>query len=354
MNNIQLYPWTHEAWQAMYDDCARAERSIEFEQYIIRNDEVGHKFLTLFADKARQGVKVRLLLDRVGSRTVFSSPFISHIMDNGGEVIFYNPIRWINLLTPWRWFPRNHVKTLLIDSHTAYVGGVCLADYMADWRDLHARITGAPIKIIEADFARTWGRMSERKIRRRDRHEDNGDTDYIVARPSFPSHPIYERLLAQIAQAEKTICLATPYFMPPKRLRRALKKAALRGVDIKVIVSEQTDVPLAVYVSRSYFPYLIKHGIRVFSYKKTVIHAKYAVIDGQWATMGSTNMDYLSLLRNREANLIINDPAVINGIQQHFHGSLAESEELEKDFWHHIPLPAKLAGYLGRPMKKMI
>src|SRR5688500_15145462 len=113
---LQLFTRTYEAWQAMYQDCLDARNSIEFEQYIIRNDETGNRFLKLFAEKAEQGVRVHLLFDRVGSRQVFSLPVIENIRKYGGQVVFYNPIGWINILTPLTWFPRNHVKALLVDS----------------------------------------------------------------------------------------------------------------------------------------------------------------------------------------------------------------------------------------------
>ena len=351
---LQLYSRTHEAWQAMYQDCLMAKISIEFEQYIIRNDEIGRNFLNLFAEKARQGVRIHLLFDRVGSRKIFSSPIINNIRESGGRVVFYNPIGWINLLAPMTWFPRNHVKALLIDSSVAHIGSACLADYMKDWRDIHARVTGDPVGEIEKEFSYTWARANRGIDSISKGITADGDFRYLVARPLLFPNPIYRELLFEISRAQHNIYLATPYFMPPLRLRMALKNAVRRGVKVHVIVTEKTDVPLAVHVSRSYFPTFIRNGIRIFSYKETVFHEKYAIVDDQWAMLGSTNIDYLSLVRNRESNLLIRDEDTIEYLRQHFIRDRESCEELHADFWKKLPLPSRIIGYLGRFLKKMI
>lgn len=212
---MKIYSWTHEAWEAMYQDCVAAKISIEFEQYIVRNDEIGQRFLRLFAQKARNGLRIRLLLDRVGSRKVFHSELIKKIREGGGQVIFYNPIGWLNLFTPWAWFPRNHVKAVLVDSQIAYVGGVCLADYMKEWRDMHARLIGAPAHAVEEDFSFLWKRATTRKKQVRHFVKQDGKFNYVIAQPSLPSNPIYQELLKQINAAKDYIYIGTPYFLPP-------------------------------------------------------------------------------------------------------------------------------------------
>ncbi len=339
----------------MYEDCLVAECSIEFEQYILRGGEIGRRFMTLFANKAKKGVIVNLLLDRVGSRDLFGSKLVEDIIDAGGTVNFYNSIGWLNLFAPATWFPRNHSKIMIIDSKIAHIGSVCIADYMAEWRDSHARITGVLVAEIAKDFSYIWKQsMGRQGISRIMEISEDPDFDYLIAKPHLTPSPIYLELLAQIRRAEKHIYMATPYFLPPQGLRRALRMAARRGVDVRVILTEQTDVPLAVRVSRSYFPQLLREGIRLFSYQGTVYHAKYSSIDGHWATMGSVNLDYLSLLENREANIVMTHRETIQELERQFFQDLSSCEEIKSEFWRKIPLKDKIIGYLGRLVKRMI
>ena len=348
---ISLFTTARAVWENLYADCQAAEKSIEFEQYIIRDDAIGIRFLNLFAAKALQGVRVRLLLDRVGSRRVYHALQLETIKRHGGEVIFYNPVTWFDIVRPAQWFPRNHAKAVLIDSRVAYVGSACFADYMGEWRELHARLTGASVVEIERNFAKTRShggsrrRISPGLLARKLR--------YQVVHPSAPN-PVYNELLSRIAGAEKTILLATPYFMPPGRLRRALYSAVKRGVDVRIIVSAESDVPLAAMVSSSYFPDYIRHGIRILSYRGTVFHAKFAVIDDEWAMLGSTNMDYLSLLRNRESNIIMSEGQAISALSASFTMFERHTVALRPDFLQSVPWPARVIGYTGRCIKRLI
>lgn len=351
---VKLFFNTGETWEAMYKDCQAAKSLIEFEQYIIRNDDIGNRFLTLFRDKAREGVKVRLLFDRVGSRQVYGQKVIQEIRENGGRVTFYNAIGWLNMIRPSTWFPRNHTKVLLIDSKVAFVGGVCLADYMKGWQDMHARLTGEAADEVEADFASIWKRAGQGKQPVNRDYDPGKKFDYCLSQPALSRNPMYEELLEQIRAAKKYIYIATPYFLAPSRLRRALRGAAGRGVDIRIMVTELTDVPFAVCVSRSYFPALIRKGMRFFFYKNTVLHAKYTVVDGRWAMLGSMNMDYLSLLYNREANLLIREKKTVEVLAAHFLVDQENCREIAADFLKSLPLPTRLVGYLGRCLKKFI
>jgi cardiolipin synthase A/B len=354
-SQLQFFSRTGDAWHTMYEDCLKAEKSIEFEQYIIRDDEIGRKFMEMFRDKAKNGILIRLLLDRVGSRSLFHSRLVQDILEQGGAVNFYNPIGWLNLFTPATWFPRNHTKTMLIDSKICHIGSACLADYMVDWRDQHARITGPLVTEIEKDFSYIWKRSGNKQADRPDIFTcDDPDFNYIVAKPRLTPSPIYRELLKQIRQAKRNIHMCTPYFLPPYGLRRALQQAADRGVDIQVIYSDYTDVQFAVHTSRTYFPRFLYEGIRLFAYKATVYHAKYTIIDGNWATMGSVNLDYLSLLRNREANIVMIDPDAVQKLEKQFQKDLADCEEILPGFWQHVPFRFKMIGYIGRLFKRML
>lgn len=356
---LEFFKNTRDVWDAMYRDCSRAEKSIEFEQYILRDDGAGHRFLELFTEKARQGVAVRLLLDRIGSRKLCGSPFVAEIRKSGGEVYFYNSIGWRHLLSPSAWFPRNHTKTMLIDSRIVYIGSACLAEHMRNWRDTQVRFTGRLAQDVMHDFARMWCRPPKCKPPHVHTRRSFGEMRrrlfrYVVTRPLLTDNPIYTEILEQIYKAQHSVRLVTPYFMPPWRLRQALRDAVKRGVDVTLMMGEKTDTPLADRVSQSYFSHFMRDGIRILLYGKTVLHSKYVIVDDNWATLGSTNIDYLSLLRNREANIIIRDPQTIAALSRLFAEDRRECTEIGNDYWRGRPLGFRIGGYLGRTVRHIL
>lgn len=352
---LEFFIHTCDVWDAMYEDCRRARHSIEFEQYILRDDQAGNRFLRLFADKAAEGVNVRLMLDRFGSRRLISSPLIRDIRAAGGTVEFYNAVGWRNLFRPSTWFPRNHTKTMLLDDRIVYLGSACLAEHMQYWRDTQIRFTGAMVEDVRQDFAQLWDRSLQTIKRLKARSVDAGRAfRYVVAHPRFFFSPIYREMLNEINAAEREVYLVAPYFLPPRLLRRAMRRAVERGVNVKVMMGEHTDVPIADHVSRTYFEKLMGYGIRLFLYRRSVLHAKYVVVDDHWATIGSSNLDYLSLLRNREANIIIRDPDTVAELKRHFENDMLECREIRPGYFKEIPLRYRLVGYLGRSIKRIL
>ncbi len=327
-------------WADLVRDCASAQVSIEVEQYILMDDHIGRRFMTLLRDKAAQGVKVRLLLDSVGSRSLRGNPLIAELRQLGAEVQPYNRLHWRNLFTPHRWFPRNHAKSAMIDARIFHIGSACMADYMKDWVEAHVRIEGEVILNVEQDF------------RYKPEKSDNGYR-YLRSRPGH-RNPIYHEMLRCIREARKSICIATPYFMPPIRLKRAITDAAKRGVDVRIMVAARPDVGIAGVVGQTYFEKMRKKGVKFFLYGPQMMHAKYVVIDHNWAMIGSANLDYLSMLRNRESNLVVEDDSVVAGLASHFDGAAAQSRLVDEAFWPQVSLPVKLLGYLGRVLKKVI
>ncbi len=350
---IRFHTHTSEIWDSMYRDCLAASLSIDFEQYILRDDEAGHRFLKLFAEKAEQGVKIRLLLDTVGSRGLQSSPLVETIRRNGGEVRFFNSITWLKVLMPFEWFPRDHSKTMLIDSSIVYIGSACMAEHMRSWRDTQARLTGPLVRDIQSDFEIVW-RLGRHFKNPPYRMDPGKKLRYASTQPRLRTSPIYRELLHEVKRSRSSVVLVTPYFLPPWHLRRALRGAVKRGVEVRIMLGEKTDIPVADYVSHSYFDGLLRDGFHVFLYGKTILHAKYAIIDGQWATIGSTNMDYLSLVRNREANLILRDPTVIARLQGHFDADMRECRTVDKRYWQDASFFYKTAGYMGRILRKFL
>jgi cardiolipin synthase A/B len=351
----RFYLKSHEAWEAMYRDCAQATTSIELEQYILENDSLGRRFLELFIRKAKEGVRVFVICDKFGSFRLHRSPLIRKLRSHGGFFSFYNPITLWDLFLPWRWFPRTHTKTLLIDSKIAYAGGVCMAERMHGWRDTQLRIEGP----VTAEVRRAFDDIKRRRFARRLQKREwtappiaaNAAFRYLLNQPRLARHSVYEALIDAVSRAEHYIYITTAFFIPNERFLRLLDAACRRGVQVMVMVPERSDVQLADWVSLSYLGRLLSMGVRVFIYQEGILHSKTAVIDDCWATVGSTNFDVISFFHNREANIVVTDPAAIADLKAHFLRDMHYSRELTWEGWRKIALWKKLTGIFARIFK---
>ncbi len=356
MHNVKFYLTTQAAWDAIYDDCSKARHSIECEQYILTDKGIGSRLLQLFAEKARQHLRIRLMFDRIGSRSLLASSRINQIVHNGGEIFFYNHLQLPHLLQPWHWFPRDHIKTILIDANIAYTGSVCFDQAMHNWRDTQVRLTGPIIRQVRDDFDYLWQRftgnhnyhLSTQPAPR------NNALRYIVSTPTLGRNAIYDEIKKALNHARFAIYLTSPFFIPDQNFMELLYSAAKRGVEIILLVSHNSDAPLADFASQSYFTALLSHGIRVFRYEHSLLHAKSIIVDDDWATIGSTNLDYLSFYYNREANLVIRDKKPIRLLTRHFFNDLKHSYEMQPERWQMRPLSQKFLEYLGRCASRIL
>ena len=353
----RFYTRPQETWDAMYEDCVHARHSIEFEQYILENDSVGRRFMELFIEKAKAGIKIFLICDKYGSQLLCDSPLVRQLRRHGGHVHFYNAWGGWKRLTPWLWLPRTHTKTLLVDSRIAYTGGVCIAERMRHWRDTHMRITGPVIAQVRQAFddierkvSRRW-RLKKAKERPPQDSAEGGRFSYFLNRPLQRRHAIYKELLAAVTKAEKYIYITTAFFVPDRRFLALLKKAHDRGVDIRVLVPERSDVLPADWICLSYTPRFLRAGLRVYHYQENILHSKTAIIDDSWGTVGSTNFDLLSFFHNREANIITTDREAIAALKEQFFRDLDFSAEITRHNFRNVPRWKIVLGYVTRIMK---
>lgn len=349
---MEFYLTTDEAWEKMFDDCAKARRSIDIEQYIIEDDEVGGRFLTVLSEKAQQGVRVRIVADAVGSRSLERSKALETLKKAGGQVVFYHPLWRIHVLFPWLWFPRNHCKVLMIDGSIVHLGGICVASYMRGWRDTQIRTTGPLAQKLQQDYSRLWARLNRKQVDTCETYHAEFPIETIIQQPFFGRRPFYRELLKRINTAQDYIYLVTPYFFPPYRLRRALYRAVKRGVKVSVMLSYQTDVRLADRVTRALLGRWLRKGVHILFYRPTVLHAKYIVIDGKWGSIGSVNFDHMSLRFNREANIIFHDEAHIAMLLTHFQADAAHCTVATLDEWRRQSLWGKVVGFFGAQLHK--
>ena len=331
-----LYATNEEAWEQMLEDCRNAKKSIDIEQFIFVADELGQKFIDICVERAAAGVKVRFLWDAAGSFTFWGSSIVDDLRSKGIELRFWKTLVPSYSRVPYlrSWFLRNHRRTLVIDRSIAYTGSMCIYNPMKNWRDTNVRLEGLVVAEMYNAFDRMWARATHQKplphrIRARDL-----EFRYITNKPRPGQRHIYSQLIDCIRGARTYIYITTPYFVPTHRLLRIIKLAAHRGVDVRIILPEKTDhYPTLDIAARSYFKTLLSSGVRIFLYKGNVIHSKSIVIDGEWSTVGSLNLDRVSLLYNFEANIITTNRKFTEELSAHFIHDMHESTEINYDEW---------------------
>ena len=330
-----LYASNEEAWAAMLKDCAQAKTTIDLEQFIFVNDDFGKKLIEVCAERAAAGVKVRFLWDAAGSFTFLGSSIVDDLREKGAELLFWKTLipSYYKVPNFRSWFLRNHRRTLVIDGSVGYTGSMSVYDPMKNWRDTSVRIEGSVAEEMENAFERMWGRATKSKnLPRRIRAKDPGFR-YITNYPAPGRRHLYSNLMEAIRGARHYIYITTPYFVPTHRLARVIKLAAHRGVDVQIIMPEVSDHYAVDLGARSYFKMMLESGVRIFLYSGNMIHSKVTIVDGEWATVGSLNLDSASLLYNFEANIVSTDTKFAEELSAHFVHDIQDSKEVHLNEW---------------------
>jgi len=314
-----------------------ARQRIWAEYYLIRRDETGHRFLDILAAKAREGIEVRLIYDAIGSFRM-SRPRIQAITSAGGrceEFLPLNPLR-----KRWAVHLRNHRKLIVIDGEVAFTGGMNMGDEYSGrarrrgtlyFSDTHLRLAGPCVDDLEQVFAEDWFFATGETLDLPEREEQRLGTSQVAVVPSGPdqvrnaSHLNY---FAGITAAQESVWLTSPYFIPDEAILAALVSAALKGVDVRILVPAGSDVLLVGPAGRSYYRQLLSVGVRIFEYLPSMLHAKTMVIDEQLALIGSANVDMRSFSLNFEVGALIDDRAVASTLRDCFLAQTGESLEI--------------------------
>jgi cardiolipin synthase len=335
----KLFAANEEAWHSMLTDCALAQKSIVLEQYIFANDDFGTKLINICAERAAAGVKVRFLWDAAGSFTFLGTNIVNDLKEKGIELLFWKTlIPSIYKAQNFRsWYLRNHRRTLVIDDKIGYTGSICVRDQMKNWRDTNVKISGPVVAEMSNAFERMWSR-AKKGIKLPARvHVGDDEFRYVTNYPAPGRRHVYTDIIAALKNAKQYVYITTPYFVPTHRLIRAVKHAAERGVDVRIAIPEKTNhYPALDLGARSFFSTLLESGVRIFLYPNiegNIIHSKTIVIDGTWATVGSLNLDSVSLLYNFEANIITTNTLFIEELSAHFVRDMYKSRELSKQEW---------------------
>jgi phosphatidylserine/phosphatidylglycerophosphate/cardiolipin synthase-like enzyme len=314
-----------------------ARKTIHLEMYIIHNDQTGRRFRDLMAEKARQGVKVRVLYDWVGSHGPLAYRMWKPAREAGVEVRAANPPSLDSLLG---WASRDHRKLLTIDGSLAYISGLCMGDAwagdpargIAPWRDTGVEILGPAVADAEASFAEAWkkagGSISSEEILRRESLPKAGNVALRIVAASPDTAGVYRLDLLVAASVCKTLWLSDAYFIGTPAYNQALRSAALDGVDVRLLVPHGSDIQWIANISRTLYRSLLEAGVRVFEWNGPMMHAKTAVADGRWARIGSTNLNIASWIGNWELDVVIEDEKVGGQMSQMFLEDLSNSTEI--------------------------
>ena len=324
-----------------------SKRSLFLEFYEIADDGVGLKIQELLLNKAKEGVEIRVIYDSIGSRNT-SKDYFERYRRGGIKVIEYNPIR---IFTSFRkWFRRDHRKIIVSDSREAIVGGFNLSlDYAPysmggrNWRDIGISFDGQAASEIAKIFRDTWVRCGGDYFDVE--HNDEGDV-YVTLAYEFGIaniRSIRRSYRYAMDNARDFIYIINAYFLPDKPLAKCLKRAVMRGVDVKIIVPHKTDHPYVRLASFTILKDLIKNGVKVYEWQGEVLHAKSAVVDGVWVSLGSHNLDHISLHYNLELNVNIYDEKIGMEMKEIFEKDLENSSQLTLEKIRNMPISMKLA-----------
>ncbi len=356
-----LYASNEEAWAAILRDCSHAERSIVLEQFIFTKDAFGDKLIDVCLERASKGVKVRFLWDAAGSFTVFGSNIAEELTKKGIELVFWRTLipDYFKIPNFRSWFLRNHRRTLVIDEQVGYTGSISIRDSMKNWRDTNARFEGPVVVQMYDAFERMWARAVKKRHIPPKRSLRDPEFRYETNYPAPGKRHIYRSLIEAIRNARTYVYLTTPYFVPTRRLARVIKLAAHRGVDVRILVPERTDhYPALDLGARSFFGPLLASGTRIFLYPNkdgsTLIHGKTAIIDGSWATIGSLNLDNVSLLYNFEANIVSTNSRFAEELESHFIHDMNVSKEIDRRAWRRRFFLERLPEYAIKLVRRFL
>jgi cardiolipin synthase A/B len=363
-------------YAAMFAAIASARDHINLETFILEDDEVGRRFAEALLEKQGQGVQVNLIYDAVGS---LSTPdaFFQRLKDAGIRVMKFNPVNPLDAKAGWEVNNRDHRKLLVVDGSTAFVGGVNISAVYSGgssrrrlgasgsvpaseqrakdlpWRDTHVQVSGPVVATLQKFFLATWAQQEGEPLAARDYFPtlDVKGKEVIRAIASSPEEPFsefYATLMSAINTAQSEILLTNAYFIPDPQLMQALVNAVARGVEVKMVLPSATDSSLVFHAGRSHYDGLLRGGVKLYERHDVLLHAKTAVIDGVWSTVGSTNLDWRSFLHNQEINVLILGSDFGGRMQAAFERDLADSGEITLDEWQRRGTVVRLKELFGR------
>jgi cardiolipin synthase len=351
---------------AMMAAVAAARDTIHLETYIFDQDPLGLKFADLLVAKQREGVQVCIIYDCVGT---LGTPegFFDRMREAGIRLLPFHPVSPLRRFGRWRLNNRDHRKILVVDGKVAFTGGVNITKAYArsspfrskradprgvGWRDTHLQIEGPAVAALQWMFLDTWASQDGGALPERDFFPALPPAGDKVLRVlgSWPQgeQEIYKATILAIQGATRSIHITVAYFVPPPQVLRALLEAARRGVDVQIILPSVSDSGPVFHAGRSFYAPMLKAGIQVHELRSAVLHAKTAVIDGSWSTVGSTNLDTRSFLHNREVNVVVMGDGFGQEMEGAFRDDRQDSDRITLEPWNRRPLGQRIKEWFAR------
>ncbi|MFJ9038551.1 phosphatidylserine/phosphatidylglycerophosphate/cardiolipin synthase family protein [Streptomyces sp. NPDC102406] len=352
-----------EIFAAMLDSIRGAEHTVDMMTFVYWRGDIAREFAEALADRARAGVRVRLLLDGFGSRLI-EQDLLKLMHEAGAEVAWFRRPR---SLSPLKQNHRCHRKVLVVDERTAFTGGVGIAEEWCgdardenEWRDTHVQVRGPAVDGIAAAFAQNWAECHDTLFDDRDRftaHEPGGDAVVQVVRgsASFGWQDMQTLLRVVIESAQERFRLATAYFAPDAFFVELLCAAARRGVEVEILLpGPHTDKRVCQLAGQNFYEDLLACGVRIFQYQPTMLHAKVITVDRVAALVGSTNFNRRSLEHDEEVMLAVLDEGFTATLDQHFDDDLRVSERMEAERWRRRPPVQRLRELAVVPIRRFL
>ncbi len=351
---IKLYTEGDQLFEAMLAAIGGAQKQLWMATYIFADDEVGRCFANALAERARAGVEVRLQVDSFGSLFQFYRTLGPLLEKSGVKVHHFHRWHWRE---PLRYNRRDHRKLLVVDGEIAFLGGFNIHRQSSQryfgatrWRDTHASFQGELAAQAAELFDAFWRGDKEHLPQ-----ENQQANSVLVPNQSRSCRRRIACIYAEfLGSAKQQVCLTTPYFVPDHHTQKTLLDAVTRGVEVRLLVPRTSDVRLARWAANAVYARLLDAGVKIYEYRPRMLHAKVAIADGQWATLGTANLDYRSLFQNYELNLVSRDADLCRRLQAQFEADLAEASEVNAARWRQRRWVPRLAELLGWSVRRWL
>ncbi len=358
-NMVYLLKTGHDKFEDLFKYVAKAEKFIHMEYFNYRNDSINSILIHLLHQKAQEGIEVRVMYDAFGNSSnnqPFSRAKHDSICALGIQLEKFDPLNF-----PWltHIYPRDHRKIVVIDGQVAYTGGMNVADYYIEglkgigpWRDMHMHVEGPAVIDIHKIFIKMWAKQTGQLltgIRYLPPCEKKGNIMMAVIdrEPNVTNRSIRQLYISMLDNAQKNVKIVSPYFMPTASLRKAIKNAVKRGVDVQIMLSEKSDVPMTPHVVHFWGRQMAKAGVKVYLYQTGFHHTKIMTVDDSFCTIGSSNLDARSLRYDYEINTAVFDKDITMQLVNMFEEDKKESVLLDDAKWQKISAWHKFVGWFG-------
>lgn len=340
-NDIRIFHNGTDKFESLLRDINAATQYIHIQYYIFEDDNLGNRLKEALIERVRVGVKVRIIYDHIGSLRV-KRRFFKEMRQAGIEAYPFFRVAFPPFATRINW--RNHRKLSVIDGRIGYIGGMNIADrYISGgkfkkWRDTHLRITGPGVAALQYSFAVDWSFMGQPLLEVPTTSmaytgADSAGVQLLTSGPTSEWSNIAMLMLKAIGNARKRVFIQTPYFLPTESLLRSLEAAALARVDVRVMIPYKSDSSILTYASYSYIMECLRAGIKIYLYKGGMLHSKTMIIDSQFCSVGSANIDFRSFEHNFEATMFIYSETANAELTQQFMEDMNHSERVNESTW---------------------